>query len=192
MWNKTRDTLKYLKKFVQAKEKKKGDGQRNTKKSAKKVRTNFENAQQIKDEALKDGYKGPICPFCESVSVIKTAKEYTGREEKYCYWVCPTCDNTSVTTRKNSYRESGELANAETRRFRSEVQKLLINKKEQLNYNHEELNLWIQVTADVPKEKAWVGRLTNEELSRIAKESQKELFNEKYGYIFDKVQKTYN
>lgn len=159
-----------------------------TKSKGNTVHKKLRTAEEIKLAALNIGYVGPICSYCQNVSQIKTAKEHTGKEAEYCYWVCASCENVSVTTRKGSYEESGDLADALTRRYRGEVQKLLSDKKKKLSYDAYALSEWIQQTIDVPSDKAWVGRLSKEQLAMVALQSQREVFDEKYGFIFQKVE----
>lgn len=90
----------------------------------------------------------------------------------------------SVTTAGKTYLPSGILADAETRRFRSEVQALLAPKKTSVGNDRFALNEWIHVTLSVSHERAWVGQLTKAELAQLARATQNEIFEQKYGYIF--------
>lgn len=183
--NKSKKTIKRHNQRKQTK--RKVDTSNNENRSNKK--TNLRTAIDKKEAAIRDGYMGPICSLCGSRAEIKTAQEHRGIEADYCYWVCPTCTNVSVTTKSGSYEESGNLADALTRRFRGEVQRLLLDKRKELGYSDEQLNQWIQNITKVPKDQAWVGRLDKQGLSKIAVESQKEIFNREYGFIFKKIEK---
>lgn len=157
----------------------------NVKGNPEKERNIIRTAVQIKDMAIKHNYKGPLCQYCGSQSEIKTAREHRGKDKEYCYWVCPTCPNTSVTTIKNSYKPAGDLADAETRLFRMEVQKLIHTKRKSVTRT--ELQNWIHDTTLVPLERAYIGRLSKDDLARVAVRSQKEEFEKRYSYIFNKV-----
>ena len=195
MWTKIKDFFSYGEQIYKQKNHKSTNqnslfGAKTKKDSvSSKGRTNnlaIHTAVQKKKLAIKHGYKGPTCQYCGSQSEIKTAKEHRGRDNDYCYWVCPTCPNTSVTTRKGSYEPSGDLADAETRLFRMEVQKLLQNKR--ASSTRDELRRWIHETTHAPLERSYVGRLSKDDLVKLAVRTQKEEFEKKYGYIFNKVE----
>lgn len=146
-------------------------------------RVSYHTAEDIKRHAISD-YTGPVCPYCQSRAAIKTAKEHTGRDESYCYWVCPKCPNVSVTTYGKTYHPAGVLADAQTRRFRSEVQRLIQFKKNEFGNDRFKLNEWIEETINVESERAWVGQLSKTQLHHLARSAQKEQFQKKYNHIF--------
>lgn len=145
---------------------------------------NPQTAEDIKAKALIE-YMGPDCPYCQSQAEIKTAKEYKGIDKPYCYWVCPSCDNVSVTTSGKTYMPSGILANGHTRRMRGEVQELLKVKKGELNNDRFALNKWIQDVLHVDADQAWVGQLTNTQLATLARCAQKDKYKKTFAYIFN-------
>lgn len=143
----------------------------------------YQTAEEIKEHALAE-FSGPSCPYCGARADIKTAKEHTGRDASYCYWVCPSCPNVSVTTYGKTYHPAGVMADAQTRRFRSEVQRLIAFKKQEFSHDRFKLNEWIQQSLNVESEQAWVGQLSKQQLHHLARAAQKEQFIEKYSHIF--------
>lgn len=157
-------------------------------KTTKKKRV-FKTAEEKKRAAIKDNYLGPKCPICSKRAEIKTAKEHINSNKNYCYWVCPSCKDVSVTTAKGTYLPAGELAGLETRKLRIDTHRFLENKKEELKFNNQLLNQWISDNLVIEETRAWIGQLTKSELSRIILINQKEIFEDKYSYIFKKVEK---
>lgn len=147
----------------------------------------YNTANEKKQAAIKDNYKGPICQYCGKQTIIKTAKEHIGKDENYCYWTCPKCADVSVTTIKGGYTPAGIPADAETRKLRVNAHKYLYSKKSDLKFNSNALNKWISAKLSISVERAWIGQLNKEELIDIVLIRQNEIYEEKYSDIFNKI-----
>lgn len=145
----------------------------------------YNTAVAIKKAAINEGYVGPTCSHCGSISVIKTAKEHTKTDKNFCYWVCPKCEDVSVTTSKGSYQPSGILADSETRKLRAVTHRYIDHKKKDFDYDNGLLNRWIARNLNVPNSKSWVGQLTDKELCNLILVSQEDIYKKKHAYIFD-------
>lgn len=148
----------------------------------------YNSATEKKQAAIRDNYKGPTCPYCGTQTQIKTAKEHTGNDNNYCYWVCGECSDVSVTTIKGGYLPSGIPANAKTRRLRVSAHKYLYSKKKELRFNNNALNKWISSSLDINVNRAWIGQLSEKELVSLILARQDEIYQDKYAHIFNRIQ----
>lgn len=147
----------------------------------------YNTAEEKKQAAIRDNYKGPTCPYCGAPTKIKTAKEHTGNDNNYCYWTCSSCSDVSVTTIKGGYLPSGIPANAKTRRLRVSAHKYLYSKKQELKFNNNALNKWISSSLSIDVNRAWIGQLSESELVNIIIFRQKEIYEDKYADIFNRI-----
>lgn len=128
----------------------------------------------------------PVCQYCNSRGYIKTAKEYKGRADDYCYWVCPTCTDVCVTTIKGGFYASGEMANADLRKLRSLTHQQIAFKKDELHQNHIELQNWIAAVLALNKEEAKIGVMSESQLNELVEGANHEYYQKHYAHIFEK------
>jgi len=147
----------------------------------------YMDAETAKKEAPKSA--APTCPYCDHKAVIKTAKEYKGMDQDMCYWVCPHCEDASVTTIKGTYRPSGVLADARLRRLRSLVHQQVAFKKTEFNENRVEIQRWIASLLKIDTEEAKIGVMTEEQLIRLVEKANEEVYRVNYAPIFEREDK---